>query len=1320
MSVKYKHIIAKSFAVFLLTFVISGCTSKKSHDIGPSHYDPYGRNPHKASSIMSYRDIPGITSREIREIEQLKTFRSSLNIVNVPSAEGFLRPDGTYGGFAPMFCDLLSGLFGILFVQEFNTYEYIINGLVNRTVDFNGDLTPTYDRQRQFYMTNPIAERSLGVFFHGDYGKIKNETDLNGLRAGFYEDTIMAESILKMYPLLDLEIVKLKNIKEVVDNLRSGAIDVFIMDASIAYYFLDFPDIHSKVLFPLVYNTISLTTGNPELEPVISAINKYIDSGGIDILYELHKTGSQEYAKFEFNVSLTEEEKVYYDLLVADGSGIPIALEFDNYPICFYNENDREYQGIAVDILKEISLLTGIKFNVVTEIDTSWSVIFEKLKAGEVALVSELRYSDSRRDNFLWADDPYATSNFILMSKSNFPNLEIFQVDRATVGIARDTVYDELFNTWFPGNTNAVYYDTHDKALRALEKGEIDLLVESDFGLFAQMNLREKPGYKANIQFNSPVSESYFGFNINEEIISSIISKAQKYINTERIVKDWTTRVFDYSRKFAQERYVYMSIISLVLASLLIAVVFIFIKNNKINRALVKEANEVSSAKSDFLAKMSHEIRTPLNAILGMAELALREDELENSHRHIYTIKQAGANLLAIINDILDFSKIESGKMEIFPEYYHFASLMNDVITIIRMRVIDTYIRFVVNIDSNIPSELYGDETRIRQVLLNLLSNAVKYTKKGFVSFSVTGEIEDGNRINLSMEVMDSGIGIRPEDVKKLFSEFVQVDTSDNAGIEGTGLGLVITRKILSLMDGEIQVTSEYGIGSTFTVKLPQRFRSREKLASVENPEEKHIIVYERRDIFAESITKTITNLGVNCEISSNKTDFLNKLAKKKYSFIFISASLYENSQNIISEYEASSKIVLLTEFGESTRKEGKIILAMPAHSISIANILNGISEFYSYKEDMESLFSFTAPDARVLVVDDIKTNLTVTEGLLMRYNMKVDLCKSGIEAIEAVKIRQYDLIFMDHWMPNMDGVETTKQIRALGEVSSYYKSVPIIALTANAISGTQDMFMANGFNGFLAKPIDTFKLSDIIEKWIPKEKRLSITVNTDSDRNNANKAKEKNKKRAFLIKRVDENQGIILSGGSIDRYYQTLCIFYKDGLEKIEELTACLEAKNLPLYTIHVHALKSAAANIGAMDLSKDASALENAGNNADLAFINSHNTRFLTDLGLLLNEINSCISTFEKNRDGSAESAGKAIDKNTLKTMLTELKTAITAFDAGMMNRTIENLLEQKMNENSYMIVQSVSQHLLVAEYDDALAKTESLLKELNNESI
>jgi len=507
---------------------------------------------------------------------------------------------------------------------------------------------------------------------------------------------------------------------------------------------------------------------------------------------------------------------------------------------------------------------------------------------------------------------------------------------------------------------------------------------------------------------------------------------------------------------------------------------------------------ESNKAKSRFLARMSHEIRTPMNAIISMAELALRSDKLSTAHEYVFTVKQAGTSLLAIINDILDISKIESGKFELTPHDYLFSSLLDDVISIIRMQTIESHLRFIVNVDINIPDSLHGDEVRIRQVLLNLLSNAVKFTDSGgLVALRIQGEMDSENIVNMTIDVEDSGMGIKKDDMRSLFGEYTQLDKENSNAVEGTGLGLAISKHIMETMGGDIQVRSDYGKGSTFTVTFPQKVTldSSKSLVRVENAKEKNVLVYEERDVYVNSLLFTMNNLGVECTLVCDNADLLEKLTSGKYAFAFVSFDLYKKNIAALTKLDTQTKIVILTEFGEVVQENKMIILTMPTHSLSVANILNDEQESFLYRRRTESTKSFTATDATVLVVDDVITNLKVMEGLLSPYGMQVSLCKNGPMAIDAIKNNRYDMVFMDHRMLGMDGVEATERIRQLDADDGYYARVPIIALTANAVSGMREFFLENGFDDFMHKPVDTVKLDSILEKWIPKDKQLKQNV---------------------------------------------------------------------------------------------------------------------------------------------------------------------------------------------------------------------------------
>ncbi len=382
-------------------------------------------------------------------------------------------------------------------------------------------------------------------------------------------------------------------------------------------------------------------------------------------------------------------------------------------------------------------------------------------------------------------------------------------------------------------------------------------------------------------------------------------------------------------------------------------------------------ANE---SKSLFFASMSHEIRTPINVIIGMNDMILRENKDEAIEEYSYHIKSSSQMLLGIVNDILDFSKIEAGKFEIVECDYNLSALLNDEILMISAYIREKNIKLNLNIDENLPSVLKGDDIRIKQVLNNLLSNAAKYTDRGIISFSVKGE-NDESGFNLLFTVTDTGIGIKEEDLPTIFERFKRLDTKTNHKIEGTGLGLNITKQLVEAMNGEISIKSIYGKGSSFTVRIPQSITDKTPIGKL-----------------------NIDNKG--------------------------------------------------------------------SHSV---NKTGGISLY--------------APHASILVVDDYAMNIRVIMGLLKQSEIKVDFATSGIKCLEKTKAQKYDLILMDHMMPELDGIETLHLIRHDEENLNH--ETPVIALTANVVTGAEEVYKKEGFVTFLSKPIDTNKLEEKLTSFL-------------------------------------------------------------------------------------------------------------------------------------------------------------------------------------------------------------------------------------------
>ena len=589
-------------------------------------------------------------------------------------------------------------------------------------------------------------------------------------------------------------------------------------------------------------------------------------------------------------------------------------------------------------------------------------------------------------------------------------------------------------------------------------------------------------------------------------------------------------------------------------------------------RAIERYAQAAETAnrtKSAFLANMSHEIRTPLNAIIGIAEIHFQNESLSQELQEAFgRIFNSGDLLLGIINDILDMSKIEAGKLELILAQYDVASLINDTVFLNMIKYESKPIEFVLNIDERVPSMLFGDELRIKQILNNILSNAFKYTNAGMVEFSVAAEAAedaDGD-VRLVFRVRDTGHGMTPEQVSKLFDEYARFDVGANRTTEGTGLGMSITQNLIRLMRGEILVESTPEKGSLFTVSLPQRSVGAPVLGSES----------------AERLQCFRTNYG----------------AKRGTTRITRSA----------------------IHFG------------------------------------------------KVLVVDDVGMNLYVAKGMLLPYGLHIDTAASGAEAIEKVQQNTYDLVFMDHMMPKMDGMEATQEIRKLG---GKYQELPIIALTANAISGMREMFLENGFNDFVSKPINIQELDTVLKKWMSPEK-ITQKAKPEADAAAGNDGtggcfwEELCK-----IEEIKTEIGLSRFSDQRDMYRNVLAMFQKRLVTDCEHMREHMTAGDMKAFLIVVHSTKSLLATIGANSLSETAFALETGARNNELDSCARRYPEFEKRLLALQQRLSALFPAAE-----SALEKGPG-DMKTLRENLRKALTAAGEYDNIAGKEYIQNLL-------------------------------------------
>ena len=577
-----------------------------------------------------------------------------------------------------------------------------------------------------------------------------------------------------------------------------------------------------------------------------------------------------------------------------------------------------------------------------------------------------------------------------------------------------------------------------------------------------------------------------------------------------------------------------------------------------------KELEKSGNMKSDFLANMSHEIRTPMNAVIGMAEMALREELPPVAREYINQIKEAGRSLLTIINDILDFTKIESGRMDVNEVKYEPMSIVYDVANIVMTRLKEKDVELILDVSPDLPSELYGDSIRIKQVLLNLLNNAAKFTARGRITMKMNYVETAPDEIEMRISVEDTGIGIKKEDISKLFQSFQQVDSKRNRNIEGTGLGLAISKRLLSLMNGDIWVESEYEKGSKFSCALPQKVINKAPSITIQDADSLLAGVLVSNPYIRESLCSDVADLGVDYILKDSK-DF-HTFPEGKKIFLFIEYSLFSGKVEAFVRQNPQITAVLLIEFYDSVDYNipNLLVVRKPLFALTIAMILNGEELHFDDDTDKKE-FDFIAPDANVLIVDDNAVNLTVAEGIMEPLKMKIDTVTSGKAAVDKISRFHYDIVFMDHMMPELDGVETTHIIRRF---HPEYDDVPIIALTANAVEGTKEMFCREGMNDFIPKPIELRLLASKVKQWIPIEKVQKIHHTRNID-------KGEKKSDHIVVGDLDIKYAMEFLV-SEELFWKVLKVYYHSIDKKAKLIKELEEAENWTEYTIEVHTLKN------------------------------------------------------------------------------------------------------------------------------------------------
>ena len=758
--------------------------------------------------------------------------------------------------------------------------------------------------------------------------------------------------------------------------------------------------------------------------------------------------------------------------------------------------------------------------------------------------------------------------------------------------------------------------------------------------------------------------------------------------------------------------YTYMVPIGNILFCFYLAYIWIKYRNqNEENiKNVISRYQKAERTKDDFLANISHEIRTPINTIAGMSEILANEDLKDDVREKVQDLQGASRNLVTLVSDMLDFAEIQSGKLELTESSYNLTSTINDIVNIINNQKKSKEIEFILDIDTDIPALLVGDEQKLKRAMLNILSNAVKFTEVGCVVLEISCRRERYG-VNLCITVRDTGIGIDSSQLHNVFNSFSMVDTKRNRQEGGVGLGLAIAQAIIEKMGGFISVRSKKGEGSEFQIIVPQKVEQYEPMIVLENPLRFNVLVYIDMNQFFISAVKSeygnnirnITeNLGIVVHVCRNLNELKRRIERNYITHIFITLYEYTMDESYFNGLAKQTGVVIILEETEDYRVHSDDIIRLykPFYALPVSIILKGGKRYNNLNREDMNRNMFIAPDAKILIVDDNAINLRVESSLMKNYRFTIDTALSGMEALEKLESKDYDMVFMDHMMPEMDGVDTLHRIR--DKAGIYYANIPVIALTANAVAGAKEMLIAEGFQDFLSKPVEIASMHRILEKYLPDAKKIydfeddatdvqsGETVYNNHERdtiyeqlhNPQASVKEPGAEtaREDTAADIDEKQGALYCG-SLEDFEDILKIHYEDYEENSRKIQAFYDSKDWKNYVILVHGLKSSMKSVGIMKLSDMCLGLELAGKENRIDYILKNHDAMMAEYGRIHDVIGNRLGITQKiNADLTNI---KNLDEDSLAGLLNRFENAVYSFDEEQMLSILNELMDYKYHE-------------------------------------
>jgi len=1258
--------------------------------------------------FSSYRDVPGVTAEEIAAIEDIKKNISEFIFGMILSTEAFLNTEGEIRGYSALLCEWLTELFGVKFTVNHYSWFGLLEGLQSGEVAFSGELTANDERRKTYFMTGTIAQRFL-KYFRIEGSKPIAEIAVTRLPRYILQEKTTIATDVSHYRSGKFEPVYIHEYDEAYNLLKTGAADTLITEGVQEAYWDTHGDIVVSDFFPLIYSPVSLSTQNPKLEPVISVIQKALDSGIGNYLSELYESGHNEYMKYKLYSQFTNEELEY----IKKNPVIRLGAEHDNYPNSYYNQRYAKWQGIVHDVLEEVASLTGLEFKVTHSDSVEFFELLQMLEAGEIDMLTEVIRSPEREGLFLWPDNSVMTDRSVLISRADYRRVALSRIYSEKTGLSRGTAHAEFFHSWFPNHPNVIEYDSQGESFDALMKGEVNLVMNSYSSLLNLINYQELPDYIVNIMFDNSFA-STFGFNIKKDLLCSIVDKALVMVDTETISEQWRHRTYDYRLKLAQARIPWLiGSIGLSLLVLMLVVILFFRSRQtgiKLERLVDKRTHELAFQTATLTTLFDSIPDLIFTKDLNLRFLHCNKAFLEHFNKGIdevagnYDSKEIGmSDEEAKAYTDMDRKVIREKQNFTIEEHIPRFDGVNPLYETIKMPLmLDEKVVGILGIARDITKRKESEAAAL----------AASQSKSSFLA-NMSHEIRTPMNAILGVtEILIQNENI-PKDIEegldKIYSSCdlllgIINDILDFSKIEAGKIDIIPAKyKVASMINDSVHLNMmrieskpiefELQVNENVPAKLiGDELRIKQILNNLLSNAFKYtdsgkvILSVEIEHTPPETISDNQVTLILS--VQDTGQGMTNEQLEKLFEEY---ARFNQRRKNYVEGTGLGLAITrrLINLMGgqidvKSEPDKGTLFTArLPQKIVDDETlgkeVIENLKQFrrnYMIHRQRGQIERDLMPYGKVLIVDDIETNVYIASSLLKLYKLQVDIAMSGQEAINKIKEGGiYDVIFMDHMMPEMDGLEAVKHIRALG-----YSS-PIIALTANAVTGQADMFMENGFDDFISKPIDIRQLDSVLNIFI-RDKQPPEVIESVRRQNETSVSKETNSG-------LNQSRMNPILIDSFIRDAEKAVVWLDEALQKNEFEDSVVLQK----FIVIIHGIKSTLWNIQEKELSDLALLLETSGRERDIDLIKKTTPEFLDKLRALLEK-----PEFKRGGDEVSENE----DAEKLIGMLNEIQRKAADYDR---KGVLDIIADQKnYSKKTKAVLDIIAEHALHSEFDEA----------------